>query len=126
VIRFWPGAPVLPEWPSPPERWKNKGVHDKTNEDGHIGFGMGGGDHYYPDQGQVGASSIWVGHTGWGSDCMHGLGWIVADTDLHLNVVFQQVENGDNGNGEPPPVEGDALERIAAALEYIAARWPFS
>lgn len=124
VIRYWPGAPELPVWDPPPERWKNRGVHGKTNDEGHIGFGMGGGD-YYDSQTETGASSIWVGELGWGSDCIHGLGMLAATNHIHLNPTFQRQEGGGNGNGEPP-VEGDALERIAAALEYIASRWPFS
>ena len=49
---------------------------------------------------------------------------MIAGTDhRHLNLVFQVVAVEDGDNGEEP--EGDELARIADALEFMAAHWPF-
>lgn len=111
VIRYWPGAPPLPAWNPPPERWYNKGVHGETNAQGDIGYGMGPGDLYYPPA--AGASAAWVGELGVGSDCFHGLGWIVADTDLHLDLTFQRTE------GEPPPPPPDFETEVLQYLDQM-------
>jgi hypothetical protein len=120
VIRYWPDAPKLPEWPPPPERWFSQGVHGETNDEGVIGFGMGRGDYYDPALEQRGATSIWVGFLGTGSECVGGLGMLGGSNHAHINVTFQH-----SAEPEPPGPGGDELERIALALESIAARWPF-
>jgi len=113
VIRYWPDAPELPYWEPPPERWFPKGVHGRTNADGNMGFAMGHGDLYDPAI-QSGASSIWVGEPGYGSDCISGLGWIVhpVDGDLHLNVVFQRLED------EPPPPVDDFETKVLRKMDW--------
>jgi hypothetical protein len=111
VIRYWPDAPPLPDWDPPPERYFEKGVHGETNPEGLIGFGMGSGDLYHPPA--CGASSAWVGELGVGSDCFHGLGWIIAEADLHLDLVFQRTE------GQPPPEPPDFEAAVIRALSAI-------
>jgi hypothetical protein len=122
VIRYWPDAPKLPEWTPPPERWFEKGVHGETNPEGNIGFGMGGGDQYHPPI--PGPSSAWVGEMGVGSDCFHGLGWIVAETDLHLDLTFQRTESQPPPEPSPCPWEQinaylDGMTEIIAAIRDL-------
>jgi len=85
VVRYWPGAPSL----SDPELHGcgglALGVYGGTEANGNIGFGMGGGDYYWPPAG--GASAIWVGRMA--SDCVTGLGMIGGTNHRHLDTVFQ-------------------------------------
>jgi PKD repeat protein len=85
VVRYWPSAPPLGD----PQLYGcdglTQGVYGDTEGDGHIGFGMGGGDYYWPPSG--GASAIWVGRMA--SDCIKGLGMIGETEHRHLNSVFQ-------------------------------------
>lgn len=118
-IRYWPDAPKLPEWDPPPERWFNRGVHGETNENGDWGSGMGGGDRYYPPE--AGPSSIWIGELGVGSDCFHGLGWIVDPelNDLHLNLVFERSDE----EPPPPPPPDDAWLILTNLLRSTGEMW---
>jgi len=92
VARWWPDS-KLPGLPSELASWHEQGVYGETNVNGDIGFGMGGGDYYWPPSG--GASEVWMDYD---SDLVRGLGMIGGTNHRHLNVVFQDV--GD----EPPPV----------------------
>jgi hypothetical protein len=81
VFRYWPDAPVLPSelaW----DANYNRADYGLTNDQGNIGFGMGGGDPYFPP-GQAGASAIWVG--GPDSYLVSGLGWLGLTAHIHLN-----------------------------------------
>lgn len=93
VARTWPDPqlPVLPE-----NEWYIQGVYGPTNVEGDIGFGSGGGDVYWPEDGQQGASSFWV--LEFPSDCIEGIGTL-ADHHAHLDMTFGWVE----GNEPPPP-----------------------
>lgn len=123
VVRFWPSAPELPQWEGLPERWRNKGVSGRTNDEGDIGFGMGGGDYYWPDQGQKGASGVWAGEPGWGSDFVLGLGMLAATNHIHLDVEFQRMigDPGNGNGGEPPAGSDDLAEAIKYAGDQIRA-----
>ena len=81
VIRYWPGAPELPD---ELKGWYDQGVYGPTNETGSIGFGLGHGDYYFPPAG--GASSVWV-HPG--GDVIHGLGMLAGTNHYHLNLRFR-------------------------------------
>lgn len=110
VIRYWPGAPELPQWSPPPERWKSRGIVGRTGDGGDVGFGMGQGDYYQPDREQ-GASGIWLGKPSTHSDFVMGLGMVWATDHQHLNMTFQLMEADDPGPGptpspSPPPEEG--------------------
>ena len=121
VIRFWPGAPELPQWDPPPERWRSRGVVGRTNNDGDSGFGMGQGDYYDPAT-QQGASAMWIGAPGTHSDLVVGLGMVTATNHRHLDVTFQLFEGDDEPPGPGPGPTPDAFwSAIAQGLETIAA-----
>ena len=90
VARWWPD-PSLPELPIELTGWHAIGVYGETNANGDIGFGMGGGDYYYPPD--AGASDVWIDYD---SDLVHGLGMVGSTNHRHLNVVFRYLP-------EPPP-----------------------
>jgi hypothetical protein len=87
VVRHWPGAPLLPGWPPPTSRWRDRGVFGGTNVNGDIGFGMGHGDYYFPPNG--GASAVWVAEAAGPSDFIAGLGMLGGTNHRHLDVYFQ-------------------------------------
>ena len=118
VIRFWPGAPELPEWDPPPERWRSRGVVGRTNAEGDTGFGMGPGDYYDPAQ-QAGASAIWVGAPSTHSDLVSGLGMLPNTNHIHLDVTFQLTAGTEPGPG-PTPTPTAFWTAIAAGLDQIA------
>lgn len=123
VVRYWPDAPELPEWPPPVSRWYDRGVYGPTNVNGDIGFGMGSGDYYFPPS--AGASAVWVADQNGPSDVISGLGMLGASNHRHLNVYFQlkDVEEPPPPPPPPPPPESnweklfDKLDRIIALLE---------
>jgi hypothetical protein len=97
VVRYWPDAPLLPDWPSPISRWRKRGVFGATNVEGDIGYGMGRGDYYFPPSG--GASAVWVADPKGPSDFISGLGMLGATRHRHLDVFYQLQDLGE------PPVE---------------------
>ena len=119
VIRYWPGAPDLPNWEPPPERWKSRGVVGKTGNGGDVGFGMGTGDYYWPEREQ-GASGIFLGKPSTHTDFVMGLGMIAATDHQHLNMTFQLMDADDPGPGPtpspPPEEEGDYYLMIPVTL----------
>lgn len=95
VVRRWPDAPALPPWDPPISRWFDNGVMGTTNLNGHVGFGLGHGDYYWPDS-QRGATAIWcVGrkqpHVAAASDMIDGLGMLAATNHIHLDPTFELV-----------------------------------
>ena len=100
VVRHWPDAPDLPVWPPPSSRWRDRGVHGKTNVEGDIGFGMGRGDYYFAPSG--GASAVWVADAAGPSDFLSGLGMLGGTNHRHLDVTFQ-LEGAAEPTPPPPP-----------------------
>jgi hypothetical protein len=96
VVRYWPDAPKLPEWPPPISRWRDRGVYGPTNVNGDIGFGMGRGDYYSPPG--AGASAVWVANQSGPSDFISGLGMVGGTNHRHLDVYYQLKDAG-----APPP-----------------------
>ncbi len=90
VVRHWPDAPELPDWPPPASRWRSRGVYGQTGSNGDIGFGMGYGDYYFPPGG--GASSLWLADEAGPSDFISGLGMIGATDHRHLNIYYQRLD----------------------------------
>jgi len=84
VVFYWQDAPVLP--PALRGCGLDHGVYGPTNEAGDVGFGMGGGAYYWPDQGQVGPHRVCVG--GVVSERMDGLGMIAETNHEHLDLAF--------------------------------------
>ena len=115
VVRHWPSAPVLPDWPAPVSVWFTRGVFGKTNENGDIGFGMGQGDFYFAPT--RGASSVWVADEAGPSDLIQGLGMIGGSDHRHLDVTYRLV------TGEPsPPAPPELPEQPPAPPPRN--RWP--
>jgi hypothetical protein len=86
VVLYYSSAPVLP-----PELvgCYDRGVYGQTKSPpdpaaGTIGFDISGGFYAPPD---IGGFTIWIGTTG--SDCIHGIGWLVYTNHRHLNPTFQ-------------------------------------
>jgi hypothetical protein len=103
VVRHWPDAPPLPDWPAPTSRWHTQGVFGPTNVNGDIGFGMGQGDFYTLPN--VGASSVWVADPSGPSDLVSGLGMVTGGNYRHLNLQFQLQESTPTPPTPPQPPE---------------------
>ncbi len=104
VVRYWPNAPQLPDWPPPVSRWRSQGVFGQTNANGDIGYGLGHGDYYFaPD---VGVSAVWVADPTGPSDLITGLGMLGGTEHRHLDVYYRLVEaQAQPKPPEPAPVE---------------------
>lgn len=94
VAWYWPDAPVDGACGH-----LGRCVHGPTNQNGNIGFGMGGGAYYWPAQGQIGPHAVWI--YGGNSDLVKGIGMLGGTNHNHLDVVFQ--ERGDEPAPEPEP-----------------------
>jgi hypothetical protein len=116
VVRHWPDAPQLPDWPPPVSRWRDRGVYGTTNARGDIGFGMGHGDYYFPPDG--GASAIWVADADGPADLLSGLGMLGGTDHRHLNVYYQLQ---DVAESTPPPPPEDEWSRLLQKLDRIIA-----
>ena len=112
VARWWPD-PNLPLLPEGLASYHDRGVVGHSNEAGDVGFGMGGGDAYFPPE--VGASEIWLGDN---SARMCGLGWLGGTNHFHLNLVFQWV-NEDEPEPPPPPPSDDWREAVRRHAQAI-------
>jgi len=125
VVRQWPDAPALPDWPSPVSRWHAKGVYGETNVNGSIGFGLGQGDHYSLTS--AGVSSLWIADERGPSDLISGLGMVGGSAHRHLDVYFSlqpvtaaQPSEPKEGS-EPParPVSTLTTEKWQLVLEKL-------
>jgi hypothetical protein len=103
VVRYWSGAPKLPEWPSPVSLWQDEGVHGPTNENGDIGFGIGGGEYYSVPNG--GPCAVWVADEAGPSDLISGLGMLDKSRHRHLNVTFRLEAFTEPAAPPPPPAQ---------------------
>lgn len=128
VVRYWPGAPDLPEWSPPISVWQAQGVHGLTGADGQLGFGLGADERYSPPAG--GPGSIWIADDAGPSDLVSGLGMLENTDHRHLNVSYQLSDvtlAPSPEPGEPPPSQPmpdkpwelilEKLDRIAALVE---------
>ncbi len=118
VVRQWPDAPALPEWPSPVSRWHAKGVFGETNVNGSIGFGMGQGDYYSITNG--GVSSLWIADERGPSDLISGLGMVGGTAHRHLDVYFSLQSAAAVQPSEPPEESGTPSQPIS---ELTAEKW---
>ena len=101
VVRYWPDAPTLPDWPPPTSKWRDRGVYGPTNANGDIGFGMGHGDYYFPPKG--GASAVWVASQNGPSDFVGGLGMLGGTNHRHLDVYYQLTDVAEPPSPPPAP-----------------------
>ena len=113
VVRHWPGAPLLPPWQPPADRWFDYGVIAPTDTEGKASFAMGEGDYYDPNT-QSGASALWVALTGAPCDLIAHLGMLAGTDAAHLNPTFQRFPY------QPPEPEPGPYDAAAEALETIA------
>jgi hypothetical protein len=97
AVRHWPDAPILPTWPPPTSRWRDRGVFGVTNAQGQVGFGLGQGDYYFPPR--SGTCALWIADPAGPSDCLEGLGMLGLTNHRRLDIhfEFQPVE------GQPAP-----------------------
>jgi hypothetical protein len=122
VAWYWPDAPsdadAGPLGGVPPQMRPNRCVSAPTNPGGDVGFGMGGGAYYWPQQGQIGPHAAWVHGTSTRSDVILGLGMVAATNHDHFDVEYARVDDGT----EPPPEPGECpKEEILAELTKIEA-----
>lgn len=126
VAQGWRDGPQLPDDMDPagglPAGYPNRGHAAFPNGNGDAGFGWGQGEYYDPTKAE-GAHYYWV--CTFASDVVTGLGMLPLTEHLHLDPRFQR-STPDAIDPTPDPPSNTALDRIAAALESIAARWPFS
>jgi hypothetical protein len=105
VAWYWPDADNDPNAGPldgvPPEMRPNRAVSGPTNARGEVGFGMGGGAYYWPNQGQIGPHATWVYGTDTRSDLVLGLGMVAATNHNHFDVDYVRLE-GDEPPPEPP------------------------
>jgi hypothetical protein len=125
VVRHWPDAPLLPAWPAPTSRWRDRGVFGNTNANGDIGFGMGHGDYYFPPKG--GASAVWVADEGGPSDFIAGLGMLGGTNHRHVDVHFQrtdaEVPEPSPEPPTPPPAPPEPVPEPAPAPPQEGDHW---
>jgi hypothetical protein len=110
VVRYWPNAPKLPDWPRPTSLWHEEGVFGPTNENGDIGFGMGGGENYTVPNG--GPCAVWVADEAGPSDLLSGLGMLDKTVHRHLDVTFRLeavVEPTAQPTDREPAVDGQPI-----------------
>jgi len=122
VAFYWPDAPedsnAGPQDGVLPQMAPNRAVNGPTNANGDVGFGMGRGAYYWPQNDQIGPHATWVYGTGHRSDVILGLGMIGETNHDHYNVEFTLSDSGT----PPPPVEPPTelpKEEILAQLKKI-------
>lgn len=123
VAWYWPDAPTDPN-AGPlggvlPQMNPNRCVTGLTNPAGDVGFGMGGGAYYFPNQGQIGPHAAWIHGATTRSDLILGLGMLGGTNHDHFDVEFTRLEE------EPgPPGPGPGVcpkEEILAEVSKIEA-----
>jgi hypothetical protein len=112
VVRWWPDAPKLPAWGDKVSRWRNRGVYGDTNSNGDIGFGMGGGDYYFPPSG--GASAVWVASLKGPSDFVSGLGMLGGTDHRHIDVFYKLVDLDSPAEPAGPTEPAEPIEPSTA------------
>ena len=118
IGRWWEDAPGLD--PFPPNclatRWKNNAMIGFIEGSGVVGFGMGTGD-------APGSSGVFPIHCPAPGDAVFGLGLMRSPEYRCVQVTFQEFATDPDPDPGPDPEPGDGyLERIAVALERIAAK----
>jgi len=125
VAWYWPDAPqdsnagplggVLPQMNA------NRCVSGLTNNVGDIGFGMGHGAYYFPNQGQIGPHATWIHGSTTRSDLILGLGMVGGTNHDHFDVEFTRLENGPGPGPGPEPGECPKEEILAEMAEIESA-----
>lgn len=115
VVRYWPGAPALPDFSEFTKQWTFLGVHGPTSSDGCVGFGMGGGDYYYPPE--SGVSSVYVADFLGPADFFEGLGMIGETNHCHLDLTYQRIGDEFEPTPEPTDEPGDGVWEIDITIQ---------
>jgi len=123
VAWYWPDAPhdanAGPLGGVPPQMNANRCVTGVTNPAGDVGFGMGAGAYYWPQQGQIGPHGTWIHGATTRSDVIYGLGMVAATNHDHFDVQFTLVDDGGTEPPEPPEPGECPTEEILAELDKI-------
>jgi len=123
VAWYWPDAPTDPN-AGPlggvlPQMNPNRCVTGLTNPAGDVGFGMGHGAYYFPNQGQIGPHATWIHGATTRSDLILGLGMLGGTNHDHFDVEFTRL---DEEPGPPGPGPGVCpKEEILAEVSKIEA-----
>ena len=115
TARRWPyhePNPGLEPLPPVIATWFDSGPCGRTKDDGVNGFGTGGGDVYWPQDGDMGASTIWVEGR---SDAVEGLGILQETGYPHIEPVFQFKSD------TPPPPDEIRKLIMDAKLDLVKA-----
>jgi hypothetical protein len=119
VAWYWPDAPedrhAGPANGLPAGMRPGRAFASDTNANGDVGFDMGDGARYWPDQDQIGPHAVWVYGPQTNSDVVLGLG-MVGGTNNSLWPTYQWCEDVPPPEPPPPP-PGD----IAAQCDIIEA-----
>jgi hypothetical protein len=120
VAWYWPDAPLDPEAGPEggvlPDMQPNRAVNGLTNLNGDVGFGMGAGAYYWPNQDQIGPHATWIYGRTTRSDLIMGLGMVAATNHDHYDVEFALVEES---TPTPPPSGECPTAEILAELDRI-------
>jgi hypothetical protein len=121
IAWYWPDAPADPNagpmGSVPPQMRPNRCVNGMSNPDGDVGFGMGHGAYYFPNQGQIGPHAAWIYGTNTRSDLILGLGMVGGTNHDHFDVEYARLESE-----PPPPPPGECpKEEILAEMSKIEA-----
>jgi hypothetical protein len=125
VAWYWPDAPpdphAGPQGGGLPQMAPNRAVNGLTNLSGDVGFGLGHGAFYWPNQGQIGPHATWAYGTTTRSDLILGLGMLAATNHDHFDVQFARVD--EEQPPEPTVCPGDEIRaelvRIEQAVQAI-------
>jgi hypothetical protein len=94
--------------------WPDGTVHGMTDNMGNVGFGMGGGAYYDPDQGQQGPHWINAGGVE-----VRGLGMRIGTNQDHVDVVLIESEPQPPDPPDPPEPPDECCEEIIRLMNQI-------
>lgn len=132
------GQPVANNWPDntlPDLRnaglmtlWKDRAVHQQTEQSGFTGFGLGPGS-YIRDLAEGGPHTVWVLSPSLRSDGIGGVGMLGGTNHEGPLFLTFQITNGDPVTPEQPVQDIDRLLRLCEVMmvsswtpEQIVAR----
>jgi hypothetical protein len=99
-----------------PQMNANRAISGSTNENGDVGFGMGGGAYYWPAQGQIGPHATWIHGSQTRSELILGLGMVAQTNHDHFDVEFTRYDEDPN-----PPEPGCDLTPVLEGQAEIMA-----
>lgn len=130
VAWYWPDAPVDGEaGPAnglPAGMRPSRAVNGSTNGDGVVGFGMGNGAYYWPNEGQIGPHAVWVYGVHTNSDVILGLGMLGGTNHSSLWPVYEWQQGAPEPPAPPPGEIGaqcDIIEAAVAEIRRLAGQW---